>query len=230
MLFLDDSGKPDVKHPSGAVVIGGFSIDSQLYPTLSRRVLGAKARFFPHRGQPQAWEIKSTAVVKPNPWKRSRNRGFCYELARLMATLGCTTYTATIVKSRMKHQMGLATTMPLQLQVLVEHFDAECRSSGATGIVVADWSSHQHDQHASRCVASFVASRRLALHPSVYYASSHGSEAIQVADLIAGVRRRVEEGDGALSQLDSAFRGVSSAGAGLVTVTGRAYSSAIQVF
>ncbi|CCM64182.1 hypothetical protein BN381_350042 [Candidatus Microthrix parvicella RN1] len=28
ILFLDDSGKPDVARASGAVVIGGFAIDS----------------------------------------------------------------------------------------------------------------------------------------------------------------------------------------------------------
>lgn len=88
----------------------------------------------------------------------------------------------------------LATTMPLQLQVLIEHFDAECRSLDRTAMVVADWSSHHFDQHASQCVASFAASRKLAIHPCVYYASSHSNEGIQVADLLADIRRRTCRG------------------------------------
>ena len=42
MLFLDDSGKPDLSHPSLGLVIGGFSVPSTQVPTLSRRVAGAK--------------------------------------------------------------------------------------------------------------------------------------------------------------------------------------------
>ena len=47
MLFLDDSGKPDLSHPSLGLVIGGFSVPSTQVPTLRRRVAGAKARFYP---------------------------------------------------------------------------------------------------------------------------------------------------------------------------------------
>lgn len=39
--------------------------------------------------------------------------------------MGGTAYAATILKSNMNHPMTLATTMPLQLQILAEHFDAE---------------------------------------------------------------------------------------------------------
>jgi hypothetical protein len=66
VLFLDDSGKPDVNHPSNAVVIAGFSIPSVHVPTLSRRMLGAKAKFHPGRGHPVSWEIKAADFVKPN--------------------------------------------------------------------------------------------------------------------------------------------------------------------
>ena len=66
--------------------------------------------------------------------------------------------------------MSLSTTLPLQLQVLVEHFAAECTAMRETGLIVSDWSCHRLDAHASRCVASFVITRRLPLHPSVYYA------------------------------------------------------------
>jgi len=165
ILYLDDSGKPDTKHPSGAVVIAGFAIDADDYPTFSRRVLGAKRAHYPLRGVPQAWELKSAEIIKPNPWKRAKNRAFVNEVDRLVRTMDGTAFSATIVKANMHHPMTLATTMPLQLQTLVEHFDAECRSLGRTGMVVADWSSHHHDQHASQCVASFAASRKLAIHP-----------------------------------------------------------------
>ena len=36
----------------------------------------------------------------------------------------------------------------------------------------------------------------------MYYANSHSSEAIQVADLVAAIRRRVAEGDQQLAGVD----------------------------
>lgn len=230
VLFLDDSGKPDAGHASGAVVIAGFAVDARDYPTLSRRVLGAKGAYYRRRGVPQTWELKSSDFVKPNPWKRAQNRNFVYELARLLRSVNGTTYAAAIVKSRMKHAMALSTTMPLQLQCLVEHFEAECRTLGVSGMIVADWSSHQRDQHASQCVASFVASRRLAIHPSVYYASSHTNEGIQVADLIAAVRRRTLEGDVQLGVLDEHLAGIRATQDVERTVKNRVYCNYITVF
>lgn len=229
ILFLDDSGKPEARHTSRAVVIGGFALDAEAYPVFSRRILGAKGRFFPGRGTPQAWELKSTEIIKPNPWNRAKNRNFCAEMTRLIRTMGGTAFTATIVKANINHPMTLATTTPLQLQALVEHFDAECKMLGRMGMIVADWSSHQHDQHASQCVASFAASRGLAVHPSVYYVNSHSHEGIQVADLIAGVRRRAEEGDGNLVSLDNDLSAIK-AGAPGRTTKGRHFRNRIPVF
>ena len=232
VLFLDDSGKPDVSHPSRAVVIGGFSVPSVNVATVSRRVLGAKAAFLPGRGHPASWEIKAGAFIKPNPWKRRKNRDFAAEVVRIVGSLDGTIYSATIDKTKMIHPMTLAQTTPMLLQALVEHFDAECRHHAATGMIVSDWSSQHADQHASSCVASFVASRKLDLHPSVYYASSHATEAIQVADLVAGVRRRVAEGDDGLSEISRAFDRTCSIlpGTVLSTFRGRAYRSKIQLF
>ncbi len=232
VLFLDDSGKPDAKHPSLAVVIAGFSIPSSRVPDLSRRVLGTKGRFLGGRGRPASWEIKSASFIKPNPWKRRKNRDFSGELVRLVSALGGTFYSASIEKARMKHPMGLAQTMPLQLEALVEHFAVECDHHGETGMIVADWSSHHADDHASECVASFVASRRLQLHPSVYYGSSRTTQAIQVADLVAGVQRRAIEGDAnlhALQQQMVATRSVPTS-AGLRTHKRRPYTNQIRVF
>jgi hypothetical protein len=224
ILFVDDSGKPDAAHQSGAVVIAGFAVDSDLYPVLSRRVLGAKGHFFPARGRPSSWEIKSTDFIKPNPWRRAKNRKFLAELVRILGTVGATTYSATIVKSHLIHPMTLATTMPLQLQCLVEHFDAECKALGAVGMIVSDWSSHQYDQHASTCVASFVASKHLNVHPAVYYASSHANEAIQVADLIAAIRRRSAEGDANMVRLESTIQALHPPLAFVRTTLGHTYS------
>lgn len=95
ILYLDDSGKPDAGHASEAVVLAGFAIDADAYPTFSRRVMGAKKAFYPGRGMPQAWEIKSAQVIKPNPWNRSKNRRFCQEIERLVKTMGGTVYAAT---------------------------------------------------------------------------------------------------------------------------------------
>ncbi len=229
ILYLDDSGKPDANHPSRAVVIGGFAVDADDYPTLSRRILGAKRAHFPTRGMPQTWELKSPDIVKPNPWKRAKNRAFVQEVERLLQTMGATVFSVAIRKASMNHPMTLATTMPLQLQALVEHFDAECRALGRTGMVIADWSSHHHDQHASQCVASFVASRRLALHPCVYYASSHSNEGIQVADLVAGIRRRALEGDQSLVGVDDRLAAVRGATPG-PTARGRSFANRVTLF
>lgn len=230
ILFLDDSGKPDASHASLAVVIAGFAIDADVHPVLSRRILGAKKAFFPNRGVPAAWEIKSTAVIKPNPWNRAKNRNFCAEVARLLKTMGATCYSVTLDKKKMHHPMSLATSMPLQLQALVEHFDAECKAMDRMGMIVSDWSAHHHDQHASRCVATFVGSRGLQGHPGVYYASSHGSEGIQVCDLLAGIRRRAAEGDGNLIKLDSDIGNIRAATNVGATVKGRAFGNRIDLF
>lgn len=229
LLILDDSGKPDAGHASGAVVIAGVSIDALRYPTLSRRVLGAKGAFYPGRCAPQGWEIKSTGLVKPNPWKRANNRNFAHELARIVRQLDGTFYAATITKANMNYAMTLATTMPLQLQCLVEHFEAECRATNSLGMVIADWSTHQFDQHASRCVASFAASRKLRVHPGVYYASSHGNEGVQVADVVAAVRRRAAEGDPTMVAFDAHLAAVRPTSHLPKTCTGRAYTNHVTV-
>lgn len=232
VLFLDDSGKPDVNHASGAVVIAGFAVASEDVATLSRRVLGAKGAFYPNRGAPQSWELKSASFVKPNPWKRSKSRHFVAELIRIVQGLNGTMYSATIVKNRMNHPMALTQTMPLELQCLVEHFSAECTALGATGMVVSDWSAHHLDHHASQCVASFAASNKLHVHPSVYYASSHASEGIQVADLVAAIRRRTAEGDTSLAPVDAQLRAVRSIPVATVggTVKGRSFNNWINLF
>ena len=232
VLFVDDSGKPAAKDSTRAVVIGGFSIGAVNVPVLSRRIIGAKRRFYPSRGQPADWEVKATDTITPNPWKRSKNRRFVAEVLRILRELDCTVYTASINKARMHHQMDLQTTMPLLLQRLAEHFAVECSHRDEVGLVISDWSSHNLDAHASRCVASFVASRSLPLHPSVYYANSLTTQAIQVADLVAGIRRRVVEGDPNLYTFgrDLADIRTLADGPAATTHTGRSYTNQIDLF
>jgi hypothetical protein len=88
ILYIDDSGKPEPQHASRAVVLGGFAINAEDYGTLSRRLLGAKKFFYPMRGLPQRWEIKSPEIIKPNPWRRAKNRRLCDEVVRLLTTTG----------------------------------------------------------------------------------------------------------------------------------------------
>ena len=128
--------------------------------------------------------------------------------------------------------MTLDTTTPLQLQALVEHFSVECKRLGETGLIVSDWSNHALDAHASECVASFVISRRLPLHPTVYYANSRTSHAIQIADLIAGIRRRSMEGDPNLQPVDAALAAIRTllSDSPPTTHAGRPYTNRIRLF
>lgn len=202
VLFLDDSGKPTASHSSGAVVIGGFAIGSGQVASLSRRLEGAKSRWFPNRGPAASWELKSNATIKPNALKRSANRRIIEETLRILDGLGCTTYSATINKARMRHSMTETTTVPLQLQALAEHFAVECAQRHETGLVVMDRSSAKLDAHATHSVASYVAASDLPLHPALYFADSAAVPGIQAADLIAGIRRRSAEGDVGLHGID----------------------------
>lgn len=208
ILFLDDSGHPAPSHSSGAIVIGGCAVASEAVPVLSRRITGAKGRLFPSRGHPASWEIKATDTIRPNPQRIRRNRELVQEILKIIGGLKCTAYTASIDKSRMLHHMSLKTTMPLLMQALVEHFAVECRSAAATGIIVMDRSSHSLDTHASHSVASYTSTKKLPMHPTVYYADSATSPAIQVADIITGVRRRAIEGDSAMQDLDNDLAGL----------------------
>ena len=230
-LFLDDSGHPAPNYGSGAVVIGGVSVASGDAPALSRRLLGAKARIFPGRGQPASWEIKAADTIRPNRWNRSKNRALAAEVVRILRGLGCTTYSAVITKAQMKHPMSQHTTMPLQIQCLVEHFAVECNLHGEVGVVVMDRSEQSLDAHTSRCAASYIASEGLPLHPGVYYADSVASQAIQAADLVAGTRRRAVEGDPNLQMLARSLAALRPpALTGALTHTARPWSNEITLF
>lgn len=229
VLFLDDSGKPSYNDSTQAVVIGGFSVPSAVVPVLSGRIAGAKRRCFPGHGDPSAWEVKSTQLLKPRRMKRSRNSQLLSEMLRILSRLGCTVYTASIDKRRTSNEMSNESTMLLLLQALAEHFAVECRFGNEVGLLVSDWSSHRIDARASHGVARFVTSNRLPIHPGVYYADSLGSQALQVADLIAGARRRSLEGDSGVQSfaVDCALLGSLPVDFSGTTHSGRAYKSEI---
>jgi hypothetical protein len=76
------------------------------------------------------------------------------------------------------------------------------------------------------CFETALAPRREPALP----ASSHGSEAIQVCDLLAGVRRRAAEGDANMRALDSVVQAVRARCSPGTTVKGRAFSNVIFLF
>ena len=231
VLFVDDSGKPDANHQSHYVVLGGLALPSNEVTTFTRRVQAAKGRLLAKRGRPSDWECKSADFLKPNPWKRAVNREFCREVARIASGVGATVYSVSICKAAMHNPMGLKQTMPLMMQVLAEHFAAECEDLNATGIIVSDWSAQHLDEHLSSCVGSYVATQGLALHPSVYYASSRATVPIQVADLVAGATRMRAEGATRLDGLVTELHRVRVNSTPLrKTHTGRQFQNHVQLF
>ena len=230
-LFLDDSGHPAPNYTTRAVVIGGFSIASDDVAAINRRVAGAKGGIFPERGRPSQWEVKASHMIRPHLWKRPRNQRLAGEIVDILRGLGCTTYTASISKGRMHHPMTQRTTMPLQLQALIEHFAVECDQQLSVGVIIMDRSNHPIDAHASHCAASYIISQGLPLHPTVYYADSVTSQAVQVADLIVGVRRRVLEGDTSLHSVDAALGALRPDSRGWpLTHTERRWTNRVALF
>ena len=230
-LFLDDSGHPAPNYATQAVVIGGFSIASGDVAAINRRIAGAKGGIFPERGRPSQWEVKAAHMIRPHLWKRPRNQHLAGEVVDILRGLDCTVYTASISKARMNHPMTQRTTMPLQLQALIEHFAVECTQHLSGGVIIMDRSNHPIDAHASHCAASYAISLDLPLHPTVYYADSVTCQAVQIADLIAGVRRRVLEGDTSLRSLDASLGALRpSASDWPPTHTGRHWTNRIALF
>lgn len=232
ILFLDDSGKPSPHDGTSVMVIGGFAIPSENVASFSRRLAGAKGRFFASRGVPGTWELKSRDMIRTKTLRRAKNRNFLGEMRRILAELDCTVYSASIDKSRMFHPMPIQTTTPLQIQALMEHFAVECRALGDIGLIVSDWSSHHLDAHASQCVATYAISRNLPIHPTLYFANSLSAHSIQVADLIAGIVRRHQEGARDLSDIATHLFRVRTLSSYRAETThkGRPYRNQIRVF
>jgi hypothetical protein len=64
----------------------------------------------------------------------------------------------------------------------------------------------------------------------VYYASSHSNEGIQVADLVAAVRRRVVEGDQRLEPVDLRHASIRRTVCNRRTVKRRTFTNWITLF
>ena len=167
----------------------------------------------------------------PRRRKSAKFRDFVLEVLSILDRLDGTVYSVSIDKRAITHDMKLSTTMPLQLQVLIDHFTEECRTESSTGMIVSDWSTRGLDSHANRCVSSYVASRRLNHHPGVYYTDSASSHAIQVADLLAGIRRLAVEGDPDMQTLDHRLAAIRSSSAAVSgpTLKGRPYENRISL-
>ena len=69
------------------------------------------------------------------------------------------------------------------------------------------------------------------MHPCVYYADSKTAQAIQAADLVAGIRRRAAERDSNLQAIDDSLAGIGPAAlVGKVTHSGRRWTGQITLF
>ena len=164
MLYLDDSGKTDPKHSSKYLVYAGLSFNDADWPTLSDRITGAKAGFFPRRakGRPHEWELKVADFLVRNAWQRKNNRDFCYELVSILGRSGCSIYVAAAEKARAKKPLAETWLVPLMFQrATAKLYDEMQQTGNATAMIVCDWSSYKLDRHISDCVGSYAVSRRL---------------------------------------------------------------------
>lgn len=202
LLFLDDSGKPDPRHPSQFMVLGGFSVPGEKYHDVVRQVTGAKARFFPGRGKPDSWELKSEDFLKRNPFNRSKNRLFCNEMVSILARNNCHIYSGYIDKSKAVKSLDEKWVTPLILQNLLANYSYELSENSSSGVIICDWSTHKLDRHLSNCVQSQLISNGITnILGGVSYGSSISLVSIQICDLLAGLWRMHNEGSPHLNEL-----------------------------
>lgn len=204
LLYLDDSGKTDPKHLSRFVVFAGLSFDDRDWHTINKRITGAKAKFFPTRasGRPNAWELKTADFLRPNPWKRKKNRDFCYELTSILRRSSCSVYAIAAEKAKSNTPLNETWLVPLMFQRAVAKLIDEVRQRQEIAKIVCDWSSYKLDRHISNCVGSYAVSRGFTeIIGDVSYASSASSTIVQAADLIAGAFRIWHEGGTRLDPL-----------------------------
>lgn len=201
-LFLDDSGKAHINDSSKYVVFAGFSVDENNYHRLCRMLNGAKVRFYPGRGAPNDWEVKSTRLLRKNDWTRRVNREFASEIIRILTVCNCSVYAAMAEKSSLHKPSSEEWLIPLMIQRLVLKYLAELKFQGTTGAISCDWSTYQMDRHISKCVSSMIGSRRFyELRGGVSYGSSQANPPLQIADSVAGCFRRTSEGQSHLASL-----------------------------
>lgn len=234
MLYLDDSGKTDPKHASEYLVYAGLSFNDGDWRTLTNRITGAKAGFFPLRakGRPNEWELKTVDFLVRNAWQRRKNREFCYELISILGRSGCSVYAAAAEKRRARTELKETWLVPLMFQRATAKLYDEMQQTGdATAMIVCDWSSYKLDRHISNCVGSYAVSRGLdGVFSGVSYASSASTPLIQAADLIAGAFRISYEGGSHLDPLIARLGALRYARAGVKCVGGYPMESVFKVF
>ncbi len=207
LLYLDDSGKVHPNDPTPVAVFAGFSIPEDRWHDFVRQVSGAKAKYFPNRGKPHEWEVKSADFLTPNAWARSKNRKFCFEVADLLKRNRCFVFSISLTKAKAQDPLSEDKFVPLMLTRLIGKFYDQVFTHHTTGTVVMDWSTHQVDHEISNCVTAMTVVREMtALVGGVTYGSSASLPPLQVADLIASTMRRAEEGQPHLGELGAAFR------------------------
>jgi len=234
MLYLDDSGKTDPKHPSKYLVYAGISFNDSEWRTLSNRITGAKAGFFPKRakGRPNEWELKSVDFLVRNTWQRKNNRDFCYELVSILGRSSCSVYAAVAEKGRAKKQLSETWLVPLMFQrAMAKLYDEMQQTGNASAMIVCDWSSYKLDHHISACVGSYAISRGLdGVFSGVAYASSASTPIVQVADLVAGAFRISYEGGTHLDPLIARLGALRYSRVGVRCVGGHQMDSVFKIF
>jgi Protein of unknown function (DUF3800) len=234
MLYLDDSGKTDPKHPSKYLVYAGLSFNDADWRTLSNRITGAKAGFFPKRakGRPDDWELKSVDFLVRNAWQRKNNREFCYELVSTLKRSGCSVYGCIAEKARARRRLAETWLVPLMFQrAMAKLYDEMQQTDNATAMIVCDWSSYKLDHHISDCVGSYAVSRGLdGVFSGVSYASSASTPLVQTADLIAGAFRISYEGGTHLDPLIAKLSALRYTRVGVKCVGGHPMDSVFKVF
>ena len=229
-LFLDDSGKASLKDHSKYVVFAGFSVDENNYHGLCRKLNGAKKRFYPDRGAPDSWELKSTRLLGKNDWKRKVNREFASEIIRILTVCDCSVYAAIAEKASLHKPSSEEWLIPLMIQRLVLKYLVELKFQGTTGVITCDWSTYQMDRHISRCVSSMVGARKFyELRGGVSYGSSQANPPIQIADSIAGCFRRTSEGQTHLASLRASMEALGFHQASVLDADGYRADSIITV-
>ena len=211
ILYLDDSGKPHPNHPSRVVAFAGISVDESQWHDLVRQITGAKGKYFPKRGKPVEWELKTKDFLTPNAWKRANNRRFCNEVAEILRKNNCHVYAVYFEKAASKGPLKEDWAVPLSFQRLAEKFECELRAANTRGSIVCDWSTHALDRHVSNCVQSHIITQGMhAIIGGVTYGSSQSLVPIQVSDLVAATFRITEEGGSHLAPLRAAFEAIQS--------------------
>jgi len=230
-LFIDDSGKPDPKDHSKVLAFAGFSLDEADFHSFRRQVTGAKKNFFPGRGHPEHWEVKSTDFLPSNHWHKKNNRDFCNEILNILQRFSCSVFVALAVKANATQPLAEDWIVPLLVQRIALKFHAEVVGKGTTGMILCDWSSYKLDRHISSCVSSLVTTRKMAeLRGGVMYGSSSANPPLQVADLIAGTFRRHAEGQGHLTAFRNQLFALKYVRHGYVDAEKFPVDSIVQVF